>query len=97
MTRKFGSSLRAYRLGYHWSEKHQSFIRTSALSLEAILIELCPADGVPVVKTPCREHICWWDSPEILDMVPALREIKGVAKHTTFVVDNDGNEIEWKG
>lgn len=87
----FGSVLRGYRLGYHWSDKHGCFIRLSG-TREPFRIDLAPDGGVPA-KALKEDYRCWWDKPEVLDMCEPLKMIRGVKKPITFYVSESGDAI----
>lgn len=88
----FGTNIRACRLGWHRSEKHGCFVRMSNFCGK-ILVELCPPDAVPIYKTPGGVHRCWWDSPEILDMLPWLRGVKRIKAYIAVEVGDDGSIV----
>jgi hypothetical protein len=72
---KFGAYLRASRLGFHWSEAHNRFIRMSACGSGLWLVEICTQDGLFDSRLPRRDkHIVWWegDAQGLLSASPVL-------------------------
>jgi hypothetical protein len=86
-------NLRAHRLGWNWSDDHESFIRISTPKHGVNVVELCPFDAVPKGKTETGEHRCWWDDPSILLMLPWLRGVRRAKKHIRVVCDDDGKIV----
>ena len=72
------------------SRKHGAFIRMSDAGPGRTLIELCPIEGVPAKKCPGGHHRCWWDSPELLDMLPWLRGVKQIKRYFSVTINDDG-------
>jgi hypothetical protein len=93
ITRPFGSTIRAYRLGFHWSERHGAFIRISTDGPRNV-VELAPVDGIPV-KTTTKAHRCWWegDGPRMLDMMAWLRGVRRVKRYICVEVDDNGDIV----
>lgn len=93
ITPSFGSNIRAGRLGFKWSARHGAFIRMSTPSKDRTLIELAPHNAVPSKK--CKGEVgdfrVWWEMPQILDMIPWLRNIRRVKKFIAVFVDDNGN------
>ena len=90
----FGSTIRAYRLGWGLSQQHGCFIRMSDASGLNSTIELCPINAVPTHKTANRLHRVWWDNPAILGHIPWLSMVKRVKRYICVTVDNNGNIIK---
>lgn len=90
----FGSMLRAYRLGYRYSDKHRCFIRMSDGPSRGIYrVELAPISRIPN-KTGSKEHRCWWDDgATLLDLCKPLTALCGVKRPLTFYVDANGELI----
>jgi hypothetical protein len=87
----FGSRIRAYRLGYAWSNRHGAFIRIATDGPKNI-IELAPASGVPK-KTAVKEYRVWWEQPQMLDMIPWLRGVRRIKKPVRVEVDDNGEIV----
>lgn len=90
----FGHTLRAYRLGYHVSDRLQAFVRICDVTDTTFNITLVPLyDKVPNSK---GNHRCWWEcqNPDALfaDM-PALKHVKKVKRTISFDVDMNGERI----
>jgi len=91
----FGAHLRASRLGFHWSNQHEAYIRMSTPpGQDDILVEVAPADPTKLEDGPCREHRVWWESnaEQILDMCEPLRLVKAPADAFSFWVNDAGKE-----
>lgn len=89
---KFGTRIRAARLGYGWSSRHGAFIRMST-SGSRNFVELCPGDRLPT-KGATKEYRCWWDTPEILDYLPWLRSVRRVKVPIRVEVDDAGRIVK---
>ena len=95
-TPAFGPIIRGMRLGFHFSAKHQAFIRMSSEipgRPDLCLVEIYP----PHVKLPNggpSNHRTWWDKPEILDALPWLRPVFNFHKAVRVIVDMDGEIVE---
>jgi hypothetical protein len=86
-----GQTLRASRLGYHWSKKHQCMIYISGDG--SFTVRLCPADQLP--RSGHKEmHRCWWDTPEILAECPVLSRIKAVRQPISLTIGDDGELLQ---
>jgi len=89
----FGATLRAYRLGYRISEKRGAFVRLADNpDGKTVNVTLVPRDRqVPRERGMSKEHRCWWESPiggeALLDMIPAIRNVKKVKRTISFDVD----------
>jgi hypothetical protein len=91
----FGQAIRAARLGYHWSEKHGCMIRIDAQG-PPWQINLCPPDALPKGKGDRHtsgEYRCWWDKPDVLDMIPDLHRVRGVKRPILFHVNDEGERV----
>jgi len=89
----FGSRLRAYRLGWRWSNRHGANIRmTTAGNLN--IVELCPANEVPRHKSETGNFRCWWDQSDILDMLPWLQPIRKIKKYVRVLVNEEGEIVQ---
>lgn len=90
----FGQVIRGARLGYHWSAKHGCMIRIDADG-PPHQIALCPPEALPKGKGKhaSENHRCWWDEPEVLDLVPDLNAVRGVKKPIVFHVDDNGERV----
>lgn len=91
----FGDYLRAARLGWHWSEAHGCFVRTSDLSPETFLVEVAPAGLIPA---ECSDGLyrCWWEGPKgdaILQHCAVLQGVHRPEHYHRWVVDMDGREV----
>lgn len=92
--RKFGTNIRAARLGFHWSEQHGAFIRMATAG-ERTFIELAPASGVPNKSAArLKDHRCWWEEVGILDLIPWLRNVRRIKRYVAVEVDDNGNIVE---
>jgi hypothetical protein len=89
----FGSALRAARVGYRWSDAYKCFVRISAERTGgAICIEVAPDKGIPNKHAEIN-YKCWWDEPEILDLLPALKALGPVTKYQRIYVDDNGERV----
>lgn len=90
----FGSTLRAFRLGYHVSQKHNALVKVSDYpDGKKVSIKLVPIDG-KVPHDKFKDHRCWWERDgELLDAVPALRGIRNVKRIISFDVDAETGEL----
>jgi len=90
----FGVLLRATRLGYHISDKHQAFVRICEIDDRTLNVTLAPLDQhVPSKNTP-KIHYCWWeqkdkDEPSLLDLIPALQGVRKVKRLISFDIDKE--------
>lgn len=93
--------LRAARLGYHISDKHHAFIRIREVDDKTLNITAAPLDQhVPNKNTP-KPHYCWWeqkdaDDPPLLDLIPALQNVRKVKKLVSFDIDKETGERIWR-
>jgi hypothetical protein len=39
------------------------------------------------------EYRCWWDNPDVLDMVPDLQRVRGVKRPILFHVNDEGERV----
>jgi hypothetical protein len=90
-TPSLGTMIRARRLGWGLSNRHGAFIRMSNDGGEQSMIELCPINAIPSKKIDY--HRCWWDTPEILQMVPWLAMIRKVKKYIAVTVNEHGQIV----
>ncbi len=93
----FGMLLRATRLGYGLSDKHQAFVRICDVDNKTLNVTLSPLDRhVPNKNTP-KNHYCWWeqkddDEPPLLDLIPALQSVRRVKRLVSFDIDRETGE-----
>jgi hypothetical protein len=85
-------TVRAARLGWHWSDEHESFIRMSTPSHGENVVELCPHDAVPTTGAK-GDHRAWWENPEILQLLPWLRGFRRAKKHIRVACNDDGEIV----
>lgn len=90
---RFGCFIRACRLGFGKSLKHNAFIRLSLNEAKTLLtITIAPTDIL--IPTDGRKYfIRWQDEPEKLDLIPALRSIKNPKRIFSFDVDVQTGEL----
>lgn len=94
----FGSVLKGYRLGFAFSSKHGAFIRMTPVG-NLCRLEAVPSDqGAKAIPNGVNKelHVCWWDEPELLDLVEPLKGIKRVRKAFTIYLDDDGKRVSSK-
>lgn len=99
MDNSFGILLRALRLGYHYSEAHDAYIRISNTSFGKIengryceVYKIDISDAKYLMPSDRGEYICWWDSEdtdEILSYIPLLES----EDKLTIYIDADGKEF----
>jgi hypothetical protein len=95
----FGMVIRAARLGYHLSAKHGAFIRLCDVDETTVNVTLAPIDShVPNSKP--KTHYCWWeqkdaDDPPLLDLIPALQNVRKVKKLISFDIDKETGVRIW--
>ncbi len=87
----FGEALRAFRLGYRWSEKYERWVKIGSdgppFRIE-VHVGLVPASrGASKIK---ETHVAWWDgAPDILDLIEDL----ALHENETFYVDEEGRRV----
>lgn len=59
---------------------------------ELSVIELCPIHAIPTTKKK-GEHRCWWDTPEMLDLLPWLRMVRKIHRYIVVTVGDDGSIV----
>lgn len=89
-TPSLGTTIRAARLGWGYAPRHGCFVRMEDVGDDHNRIELCPTNAIPSKKTPSRFHRCWWESPEVLDLIPWLANVRAVHRYVSVIVDSDG-------
>jgi len=87
----FGEMIRAYRLGYRWTDKYERWVKIGG-------------DGPPfrvevhtgLVPNPSRSskhketHVAWWEGDhDILDLIEWLAQ----REDETFYVDEEGKRV----
>ena len=87
----FGQTVRAYRLGWRWSDRLQGLLRMSPTE-KGMLVQLHPAGLVPS-KTEVKNFVAWWEDVEIIDACAPLRSIKRVKKPISFFVHSETGEL----
>jgi hypothetical protein len=91
----FGRTLRAYRLGYARSDKHGAFIRLEMVDDASVNVTLVPlSQRVPAGRRK-KLHVVWWESPEskqVLDLIPAVKNVRRVKKIVSFDIDIETGE-----
>jgi hypothetical protein len=89
-----GTMIRSRRLGWGLSRKHGAFIRMSdgpdTPSGRTTVIELCPVNAVPSKKCPSGFHRVWWETPDILEMIPWLRGVTRIKRYVSVVINDEG-------
>lgn len=93
-TPSFGTRIRAARLGWGHAPRHGCFIRMVDVGEGRNRIELCPTNGVPVKKSKGGLYRCWWETPEVLDLIPWLSPIRAIRRYVSVIVDNEGSVVE---
>lgn len=88
-----GIMIRARRLGWGLSKRHGCFLRMSNNGGERSVIELCPINAVPQKKLK-TDHRCWWETPEILDMLPWLKYVTAIKNYVVVAVGEHGEITE---
>lgn len=92
--RSLGTTIRAARLGWGFSERHNCFIRMSDDGKNTTMIELCPADDIPSKKTKYGTHRVWWDEPDLLNLLPWLKPVREVKAYIAVIVGDSGEIIK---
>jgi hypothetical protein len=89
----FGQRLRACRLGWRVSDKHKAYVRLSCdEQSDYVTVSLSPL-GQQVPKDKIKTHVCWWDNPALLDMIPALKGVKAPKKVIHFDIYKETGEL----
>ncbi len=89
----FGSTIRGARLGYRWSDANEGFVRMSEDHASGrIRIDIAPEGLIPSRRTPSGQHAVWWEGPEILAALTALRGVK-IRRVESFLVDDNGCRV----
>jgi len=90
----FGQTIRGARLGYRWSEKHGAMIRISDAGPSSWVVDLCPADQLPIAnRKDSQTHRCWWEGENVLQHIEPLKHVKLVKQPVRIVVGDDGRLI----
>ena len=97
MSKRFGMTLRAFRMGYHWSTAHRCYVRIEEQGMNRFKVMLAPADNVPCGATK-GNHVCWWEQPDVLfhcEPLRVLAEMKSIIDQPVqFWVNDNGDEID---
>lgn len=93
----FGAVLRATRLGYHISNKHGAFVRLSEVDDKTINVTLAPLDKHVPNARGNKMHYCWWEQkddgePPLLDLIPALQNVRMVKRLISFDINKETGE-----
>jgi hypothetical protein len=95
----FGITLQAFRLGYRISDKRRAFVRiaenTDGQTLNVTLVPLY--QRVPQTRGKQNKlHYCWWETDDkgedVLDLIPAIRNVKNIHQTLSFDVDRETGE-----
>lgn len=87
----FGTMIRALRLGFNYSSKHDAYIRMEGSGPWIVVV--CGISQLP--RRTCGKCIVWWEKGmDILEMVVPLRGLKSPRERKTFVVDERGKEVK---
>ena len=91
MTQTLGSTIRAARLGYHWSQAHRCFIRVSGDG--PFRFDLAPDGKIP--ESRVNEFRVWWEGDKkIIEEMALLKNVRAVHQPVTFFVDDDGALVD---
>lgn len=91
----FGRTLRAYRLGYAPSHKHGAFIRLEIVDDKSVNVTLVPLNHQVPNSSRKKLHVVWWESQEskkVIDLIPALKNVRRVKKIVSFDIDIETGE-----
>lgn len=91
----FGKYIRALRLGFgHWKQA-RLFLRIS-IEGDYFRVEMVPDDQlIDCKQRGPREHVVWWEKgPQNLALSPAIVERSRRREAQTFLVDDNGLEVE---
>lgn len=93
----FGSTLRAYRLGYGTSDRLQAHVRMSETRDGSINITLVPLYQKAPDTRKKELHFIWWDKNDgggdsIFDTIPSLRHVRKIKRVISFDVDKETGE-----
>ena len=91
----FGQTLRAFRLGWRISEKHEAFIKVGVNQARTRCTVYVAPLGQQVPKDRDKLHLCWWDDdkdPNLLDLIPALKDVKAPTEAYSFDVNTETGE-----
>jgi len=94
--RNLGQTIRAWRLGYHWSVLNDAWVRIW-VDDETIVIDVAPGDRPLVAADVVYEHVAWWedDNPsELLASCPALMAVGVPDCRLRLFVDESGDPVK---
>ncbi len=98
---KFGTAIKAARMGYHWIPSDAALMRMSWIKGNIIFIELLPfsPDFHSYLQKNSFEHIIWWmegeeqvDGTELFLLSPALKSLlflKELKRAVSFYINGD--------
>lgn len=90
----FGTTLRAFRLGYRISDKHNALIKVAIYKDgKRVNIKIVPRH-MAVPKDNFREYVCWWDrNGKLLNHCRILKMVKNPKRIISFDVDAETGEM----
>lgn len=96
----FGTTLRAFRLGFYYSPKREGYVRMRWLDEDKkfVEVEICPTEHIKNIKETyddrARKHICLSDSPG-WPSIPILNEIPLPEKFSKYerLIFNEKGEL----
>jgi len=98
---KFGTAIKAARMGYHWTPTEAALMRMTWKEGNTIFIELLPfsPEYHEYLQKSSFEHIVWWmkgdefvDGSELFLLSPALKPIlflKKLKRAVSFYINGD--------
>lgn len=96
MSITFGTALRAARIGYGLSTKHNAYIRVTDEGPDTLRIVMIPL-GEKLPSKGRTIYYAWWEvenGEELLtDLSPAISRVKRVKKSLSFVIDKQFGEL----
>lgn len=87
----FGTTIRAYRLGYRRIEGLDCWAQIKQEG-NVYRITLCPLDQPPP-NTAGKSHFCFWENPAFKDfrkLLPSLKHVKRIKTVISLTVDENG-------
>ena len=89
MPKHFGSTIRAYRLGFR-EMIGVGFVRIKAHG-PPWHVDVCPLDAVEI-RCAGGEHVCWWegDKAMVADAVTRALQNLQALEHMLLVLDDEG-------
>lgn len=97
----FGPTIRAARMGYHWHDRMQAFVRIcEGDSRDRLVAHVTPLDAFMRQRGKVRGmldmHFCWWDDINTNGdpfALTDLRSIVGVKRPFVATIADDGRVV----